>query len=491
MLWYDNDARCLVEADLEVNDAVTQPPKPEPRTLSLDALVVCAFAWCSAFWMISNPFGPNPYRDLMRAEVAARVPSWVPVPQAGSLIDDPITRALVAVATGLALVYAALDLALGAGAMRRRLKLAALCGIIGALVLAPSALEIGLSEWHGKPWHGHDGGVLQTDQATDLLLAGTNPYGVDYHDTPQGEQSARSAFWKRLGGNPALYHLPYLPGCFILPIPLRPVARAIFGIYDPRMLYLIAYVASLACASALAGRQRAAVVASVALCPLLVPFLVEGRNEALALAPMMAMAVCLQRGKRELGMFWWGLACGIKQFAWVYAPLVLCYLLAPPPAGRADLLRRLRPLIWAGLPVAALLGPFLLWDFNGFWNDTVRFMAGESEHPYPFGGTPGMGFANLLLAAGAVPSLVEPYNLGLWQILLGGPILVGVGWSLWKRPSWKTLIGGGTLFCAVFLYAARVLHPNYLGLLFPLLVIAAAGEEASTERIQAHDETVS
>jgi hypothetical protein len=464
-------------------DVAPVPDTPPARTVSLDTLVLCAFAWLAAHELVASPYGPNFYRDLVRPEVWPKVPEWLRLPPPGTaLVEDPLNRLLAAVAVGASLLYAAADLMLGRGRARRALKMLGLGTAVCAVVLIPAALEMALGEWHGRPWHGHDGGVLQTEQATDHVLSGTNPYAVDYVDTPQGQQSARSAFWRRMGGNPALYHLPYLPGCFLLPIPLRPVARAVFGFYDPRMLYLLCYAGTLAAAAALRSRHRPALIAAVALCPLLVPYVVEGRNEVLVLFPMAAMALCLQRRRLRTALVLYGLACSIKQFAWLYAPLVAAYLLGPLPLTRARLGRALGLGAWAALPFLLLVGPFLLWDARSFWADTVAFMGGgTTEHPYPFSGTPGLGLANVLLYAGAVESLRAPYGFGAWQLMLAGPLLLAAAAALLRRPDWRLLLGAGTVLCGLFVYASRVLHVNYLGLLFPLLAIAAAAEDEEKE----------
>ncbi len=427
--------------------------------------------------MLSSANGPNPYGDLIRPQVWPRLPDWlrrtIPAP-GSSLVEDPVNRLLAAVAVGSALFYAALGWLPGPSRLRSGLRAGCLASAVAALVLVPSALDMALASWHGRAWHGHDGGVLQTDRATDVLLQGRNPYREEYLDTPQARQSDR--FWRRFGGNPALYHLPYLPGCFVLSIPLRPLARALFGMYDPRMLYLLCYLGTIACAWAVCGPHRVTLAAGVALCPLLVPFVVEGRNEALVLLPMAGMAVSLQRGRVRTALFLWGLACTLKQFAWIYAPFLGCWLLGGAwPDGWRGLTRKLRPLIWAALPVALLIGPFMAWDWAAFREDTIDFMAGASAHPYPFSGTPGLGFANLLLYSGVVQDLREPYGLGGWQLLLAGPLALTVAWSLLRWPDWRVLLSGGTLVCATVLFASRVFHVNYLGLILPMLAFAAAG----------------
>ncbi len=446
--------------------------------LSLDGMLIAALSWMAAYQLVAGAHRAIPYRDLTRPEVYPNLPGWLPVPPLenpllGSLVQDPILRLLATVAVLCGLGVLAVDLMVRNSRCRTWLKNGFLVMSVGAAILVPTMLDVGLAQWHGRPWHGHDGGVLQTEQATDILLQGKNPYVEDYLESPQAEQSRRSGFWRRRGGNPALYHLPYLPVCFLLPIPLRPLARAIFGFYDPRMLYLAAYFGVLACLAALGGSHRRALVAVTALNPLMAPYLVQGRNDVLVLLPLAGMALCLQRGRRAGAFFLWGIACSTKQFAWLFGPFLLFYLVGPWPVTPRRVRDGAKLCLWAMVPIFLLVGPFLIWDFGAFWEDTVLFMSGSGEHPYPFGGTPGLGFANLLLYLGLVERLDQPYSFAFWQLLFAGPVLLAGALALLKRPDWRVVGGFGALFCGMFVFSSRVLHANYLGLLLPLVCLTA------------------
>ena len=67
----------------------------------------------------------------------------------------------------------------------------------------------------------HDG-LMQTESATQFVLAGRNPYAESYRDTPLGQ-------WEfNIGGvrvNPALEHYAYMPLTFLLPLPVQGLAQ--------------------------------------------------------------------------------------------------------------------------------------------------------------------------------------------------------------------------------------------------------------------------
>ena len=57
-------------------------------------------------------------------------------------------------------------------------------------------------------------------------------------------QARVSDFWAEHGGNPILHHHAYLPGTHLLMMPLVPLGRALFGVFDPRMVTLLAFAAA-------------------------------------------------------------------------------------------------------------------------------------------------------------------------------------------------------------------------------------------------------
>src|SRR5262249_21062835 len=116
-----------------------------------------------------------------------------------------------------------------------------------------------------------------------------------------------------------------------------------------------------------------------------------------------------------------GLACATKQLAWPYAPFVLAALsgarsmaeLAASPARW----RLARPAAIAFAVLVAVVLPVAALDFRAFWGDVVRYNGGlPGGDNYPLGGTPGLGFANLIVYFGGVSSLRDYVPLG-WLYL--------------------------------------------------------------------------
>ena len=120
------------------------------------------------------------------------------------------------------------------------------------------------------------------------------------------------------------------------------------------------------------------------------------------------------------------------------------------------------------VPIAAL-------DFRAFWGDIVVYNVGlPGGDNYPFGGTPGFGFANFLLYFGRVADLRDYFPFSVFYALL-----VPLGFLLLRaqlrdgRPEWALATGSTALVAS--LYFSRVVHPNYLipaAVVLPLAVLA-------------------
>ena len=117
------------------------------------------------------------------------------------------------------------------------------------------------------------------------------------------------------------------------------------------------------------------------------------------------------------------------------------------------------------LPVAAL-------DFRAFWADIVVYNVGlPGGDNYPLGGTPGFGFANLLIYFGAVGSLRDHVSFAPFYMLLIPVGLLLAREQLRERTAATALLAGGTALL-LSLYFSRVVHPNYLILAATLLPMA-------------------
>ncbi len=413
--------------------------------------------------------------DPRLAEAAGWLGPLLPAPS-GGLDRDPVALLLAALATLLALAYALL-----AAAGARPVARAVVIGTGAVLLVAlPSAAFIGLGAATDRPY-GQDGGVVQLPLAIDKILAGESPYGADYSGTILARQARVSSFWDELGGNPILRHHAYLPGTHLVMLPFHLAGRAWFGGFDPRVVTLLFYALVIALAtrfpSSVEGRLCAAGLA--ALNPLVYWHQIFGANDLVFVA-MVLGAVLLARQSRPVACgLVLGLACATKQLAWPFAPFLLVALCGARSfrdlAGAAPWKRLLGPVAAAAAVFVAVVLPVAALDFGAFWRDIVVYNVGlPGGDNYPFGGTPGFGFANFLLYFGRVADLRDYFPFSIFYALL-----VPLGVLLLRaqlrdgHPEWA--LATGTTALVASLYFSRVVHPNYLipaAVVLPLAVLA-------------------
>jgi glycosyl transferase family 87 len=432
----------LVARDLALHD----PPRVLAWRLAHDARLAAAFAW----------LGP-----------------LVPAPS-GAWDRDPIALALAALATLLALAYAALAAA-GARTGHRALVVGLAAFL---LVVLPSAALIAMGVVADRPY-GQDGGVVQLPLALDRILAGQSPYAADYSGTILGRQARVSSFWDELGGNPILRHHAYLPGTHLVMLPFHLASKAAFGSFDPRVVTLLFYVASVLLASRLptGDGRRLAAAAVAAFNPLVYWHQIFGANDVVFVAMLLA-AVLLARSERRLAAgALLGLACATKQLAWPFAPFLLAALAGARSfrdwTEAASWKRLAPPLGTAAAVFLLVVAPVALLDSRAFWADVFVYNAGlKGGDNYPIGGTPGFGFANFLIYFGRVHDLRDYFPFSVFF-----PLLAALGLLLLRaqmrdgRPEWALATGSAAL--ALSLYFSRVVHPNYLVAVAVCLPLAA------------------
>ena len=423
---------------------------------------------------------------LLHEPALAHLPAWLapfaPAPS-GAYDRDPIAMLLAAMATGLAAAY----FIAGLTAARPRLRAGLLAAGAVGLVALPTLAFIAMGAATGRPY-GQDGGVVQLPLALDRLREGRSPYGADYSDSMLGKQARASDFWAPYGGNPILRHHAYLPGTHLVMMPFYLIGRAAFGGFDPRFVTLLAWAAAALLAARLAPRPegRLAAAALVLVNPLVYWHQIFGANDLVVAALLLAAVALVRRQRPVLAGAVLGLACATKQLAWPFAPFLLAHLsgarslrelIARPALSRAG-----RPLAAAVLVFAAVVAPVAALDPRAFWGDVVVYNLGlPGADNYPLGGTPGFGFANLLIVARAVKSLRDPFPFGVFYVLL-----VPLGLLLMRRVLREdtlasALAAGGAALVAT-LYFSRVVHPNYLVLAAVLLPVAfLMGERAPAD----------
>jgi len=326
--------------------------------------------------------------------------------------------------------------------------------IIAVFVVVPTIASIVLRET-GKPYTYIHDGALMIEEAARKLLAGHNPYSTDYLDTPL-------YYWPMVN-NPALYHLTYFPFLFLITVPFV-WAFDHFGIFwDQRYLYLPAFVTTLATLPLLVRRtdHRIALVALVGLNPQLFPFVIEGRNDFFVLVFLFAGIALLQRERRAWGSLAIAAAAAAKLHALFLLPFLAIYLIAtrrPKTVGEA--VRALVPTIPALALLAITFGPFLVNDWNAFYDDVVRYNAGGAAWTYPISG---MGFSALLLWLGVIQYRQADFPFAAIEIAVAAPIALYTLSRLWRTPTMARLVAGYALTLLAFLFFGRYFQGNYLG----------------------------
>jgi len=410
--------------------------------------------------------------------LATRAAAWGPLlPRpSGALDRDPIALALAGLAAGLAILY--LVAALAGARSRARMALLAVAAVL--LVALPTAAFVAMGAVTGRPY-GQDGGVVQLPLAIDRILSGQSPYGADYSDSMLGRQARVSDFWTEHGGNPILHHHAYLPGTHLLMMPLVPLARATIGVFDPRLVTLLAFAGAGILAFRLASSPALGLAAAAAVwvSPLVYWQQIFGANDLLVAALLLGAVHLARASRMDMAAAVLGLACATKQLAWPFAPFLLANLSGARTLGElASAPARGRLSRAAGIAAAVFLivvAPVAALDLHAFWGDIVRYNAGlPGGDNYPLGGTPGLGFANLLVYFGAVTSLRDYVPLGGLYLLL---VPIGV-WLLreqLRRGGAADALVTGSAALVLSLYVSRVMHPNYLILAAVLLPAALAG----------------
>jgi hypothetical protein len=466
--------------------APASPPLPPRASSPLDAAVVPgALLLVARDLLLHDPPRVLAWR-LLHEPRLAHLPGWLapfaPRPS-GAFDRDPIALLLAALAVGLAAVYLVATTA-GATPRVRAILLGAAALV---LVVLPTLALIGMGAATGRPY-GQDGGVVQLPLALDRLLEGKSPYGADYSDSMLGKQARASDFWAPYGGNPILRHHAYLPGTHLVMMPFYLAGRALFGGFDPRIVTLLAW----AVAALLAARlpfspdARLAAAAMVLVNPLVYWHQIFGANDLVVGALLLGTALFIRGDRPVAAGVTLGLACATKQLAWPFAPFLFAHLSGARSMrglfARPALSRIARPLLAAGVAMAAVITPVAALDPRAFWADIVGYNMGlPGGDRYPLGGTPGFGFANFLIVVRAVTSLRDPFPFGIFYLLL-----VPVGLLLLRlvlrEGTLAAALAAGSAALVASLYFTRVVHANYLVLAAVLLPLAfLMGHRAAAE----------
>lgn len=398
------------------------------------------------------------------------------------LASELLWSAMPAMALAL-VVYVAADLSRAtAPARAQRMKLCVLGAIIATYVVGPMVRLIALRHASGKPWTWVHDNVIQMEEAVKFLLAGKNPYVENYLNTPLIHWDPR---------NPALYHSVNLPLQFLVAVPFQWLATHTIGWFDLRMLYLAIFVACCPLVYRL-GRDREgslALVAIFALNPFFTSTLVEGRNDIVVMACLVATLYAWQRRRMTAAMIALGLMCASKHTAFVLLPFaVLALALGDGGAAEswATLLRRRVPAalrrMWpAWMTIAIFFLPFVVWSPSGFFGSVIAYPFGTAAHSYPIRGD-GYGISDWIILLGWVHSDMDYFPFAWIELAVTLPTLVALAAWQRRRPSLGTMLIAYSLTLFAAQFTSRYFNQNHFGFILFVLALGALVADVAPAR---------
>jgi hypothetical protein len=349
-----------------------------------------------------------------------------------------------------------------------RYKFTVIILIVFLLAVVPCLHRISLRH-HSKPHHfAHDGGVILTEEAVKYFLNGKNPYHEDYYGTALEDYYTVY----KLGDikNSVIQHYTYLPLTFILTLPFYVLSKAILGWFDMRFIYLLMFIIYLFILPKLtnSNQNKALLLTIFALNPFFTNFIAAGRNDVFLLFWIILSVFFLTLDKPRTASAFLGFACVSKLTAWCLIPFFLTYLLnkdsesVPLTQKISFLFKQAYPLV---LIIIILILPFLIWDVHSFTEDIFNW-----DEAYPLGGTPGFGFANLMLYTGYSKSDYFPFKY--LQLILGLPLLYFLIKRQLKNNTINLMLVNYGFLSLTLLYFSRFLHDNYIGYVFSIFCLA-------------------
>lgn len=306
----------------------------------------------------------------------------------------------------------------------------------------------------------HDG-ALQLELAVEHLAQGVNPYVATY------DHPLMSIWDPAIGVNPATEHLIYLPGLLLVSLPFERLGTAVLGFYDQRLLYLLAFVlvVLLLPATVKQPTYKLALIIGVALNPWLAQPVVWGMNDILVILCLLVMGLLLAKRHPLWAAAVLGLACTMKQSAWLFVPF---FLLAVYLAARPE--KRWREVATAvaliALIMAVIIGPFALWNLPAFMDDTFAYASGTAVTlNYPIRG---YTIGRLLVLFGQIQSDLDYYPFWLWQVVIGLPVLALCLYYQWRQRTIAAMFLAASLFIFTLGFVSRYFQDNYVGFVITL-----------------------
>jgi uncharacterized membrane protein len=342
------------------------------------------------------------------------------------------------------------------GANAQKLKYLSIALVV-CVVLAFGTINVVLERYGTAPYlFAHDG-LIQSEEATRMILEGKNPYVENYVDTPM-------ALWDfQIGDftvNPALHHYPYMPFTFLVAVPIQILLPLRF---DQRILYVGFFLMTLVFAHKFTSqpRKKLLLLVGMSLNPLLVPFMVRhGRNDVLVLCFILLTLYFLSRERWLASAMMLALASATKQFAWFFIPFYFLYV------GQRGIFKA--SVFTFVIVFGAIVLPFVLWQPVAFYEDIIVFQSGMAAHSYPING---FGFSMSLLSSDLISSHTSPFPFWIFQLVLGLPLMLVLLRHQLTNNTFRQAVFNYTMLFFVISFFSRAFNDNYIGFLLSLILL--------------------
>jgi uncharacterized membrane protein len=254
------------------------------------------------------------------------------------------------------------------------------------------------------------------------------------------------------------------------------IGDAIFDWYDQRIVLILALAGVILLLFKKGGMSEKTLFATVLFVfnPMFLRFFIEGRNDIFTLFLITLTVYLLSRKKLLLSSISFALACVSKHTAWLLLPFYwwFVYFQVSGESGKLienikNALKKIYPIFIVG---AVLIVPFLIWDFNAFWEDVFLYPGGKLPTSYPI---TGYGFSQLMLMAKiGVESIHDYYPFWILQLVVSVPLLFFL-YSYQKRNrTVSAMLVSYGVFIFVFWLFSRFFNDNYITYIFSILIIA-------------------
>lgn len=328
----------------------------------------------------------------------------------------------------------------------------------------------------GQPIGIHDGAV-HVEVAAKKLLRGQNPYQADYRGTEYEILNPRIPSGPNI--NVVWSHFIYPPAVFLLQAVWQFFGSIIGVTPDARWIFMIglAVVTWIVVTLQTDWKYRTRMLLLTAGNPLLWLYVVAGYNDILIVAALGLVAWAYQRQRWIVAGAMFGLALGLKQSAWMIAPLFAWLIWTEWRLNRAGAMRML---LAGGIAVGAIFLPFVFWNAPALFDDTVRYASGSIPYSYPISGATLMQYIRVW---GLVDS---PWAIipAIWAQLVVG-IIVTISALRWlgRKPHAGSWLAAVSIVTTAVLLVSRYNNNNYLSAIIGLGILAYAFQ-LETKRVE-------